>query len=60
MNDRVAVSVQQVADALGVSKYAIYRAIERGEIPARKMGTRVLIPRVWLEHYFDDATEVAS
>jgi excisionase family DNA binding protein len=49
MTDRLALSVQEVADALGVSRDCIYRALTAGDIPSIKVGARVLIPRVWLE-----------
>jgi excisionase family DNA binding protein len=37
-------SVQDAAHILGVSRWAVYRAIERGEISSMRIGRRILIP----------------
>jgi excisionase family DNA binding protein len=42
-------SVKETAAALGVSPITIYRGISSGEIPVKKIGSRQLIPRSWLE-----------
>lgn len=41
---RTAYTVSEVAASLGVSKRHIYRLIESGEIPAKPLGRRLLIP----------------
>ena len=38
------VSVPRLADVLGMSRNAIYEAIKRGEIPATRIGRRVIVP----------------
>ena len=46
----VTMSVEQVAAQLGVHALTVRRAIARGEIPAVKIGRRVLIPvEAWKE-----------
>jgi len=44
----VTMSVEQVAAQLGVHALTVRRAIARGEIPAVKVGRRVLVPvKAW-------------
>lgn len=42
-------SVAEAAELLGVSKWAIYDAIKRGDLPARTLGHRTIIPKVQLD-----------
>ena len=42
-------SVPETARLLGLGRNAAYEAIKRGEIPAIRIGGRVLVPRVQLE-----------
>jgi excisionase family DNA binding protein len=42
-------SVATTSKVLGISKNATYAAIARGELPAVKVGHRILVPRVRLE-----------
>lgn len=44
-------SVQEVADSLGVSRNVIYREIAAEKIPARKIGGRVVISRAWRDAF---------
>ncbi|WP_051195694.1 helix-turn-helix domain-containing protein [Meiothermus rufus] len=46
---RLALSVEEVAQALGTHKNTVYRAIWRGELRATKVGKRLVIPRAELE-----------
>jgi excisionase family DNA binding protein len=41
---RATCSVQEAADILGISRWAVYRAVERGEISAIRVGRRILVP----------------
>lgn len=43
MTDRLAYSVREAAEALGVSPRTIYRLISRGDLEARKIGERTVI-----------------
>lgn len=38
------ISVQQLADQLGISTYAVYKGVEQGSIRHLRMGKRILIP----------------
>ncbi len=40
---------------MGVGRNAAYEAIKRGEIPALRIGGRILVPRVALERLLADA-----
>lgn len=46
-------SVPQAARYLGISEWLAYEAVRRGEIPSRRIGGRILVPRTllvaWLE-----------
>ena len=42
-------TVREAAAALGLSKVAVWAAIHRGDIPARRIGRSYLIPRSALE-----------
>jgi excisionase family DNA binding protein len=50
---RLTISAPEAARLAGVSTASIYDAVRRGEIPARRLGRRVLITRLafelWLE-----------
>jgi excisionase family DNA binding protein len=39
----------EVAEILGVSKWSVYRGIETGDIPATRVGKRLIVPRHALE-----------
>lgn len=47
--DQRYVSPRQAARALGVSEYLIYKGVAAGDIPCRRLGERILIPRDWVE-----------
>ncbi len=42
------VSPRQLARVLGVSEFLIYREVNAGSIPHRKLGQRILIPVSWI------------
>jgi len=46
---RAAFSIQETADQLGLSVATVYRAIERGDLEAVKLGGRRLIPARCIE-----------
>ena len=51
MNDKVALSITEAAEALGVSRSMMYQLIYREDFPAFKVGTRTLIPKKGLEEW---------
>lgn len=50
-------SVRQAAAALGVSKGLVYELIARGELPALRLGRRVVVPTKALLAFVDGVDE---
>ena len=50
-SDKLALSVKEVAQQLGLSTDSVYDAVHRGQIPAVRLSQRgrILIPRVSVE-----------
>ncbi len=46
---RLTMTVEEAAVALGISRASAYEAVGRGEIPCIRIGRRILIPKVALE-----------
>jgi excisionase family DNA binding protein len=44
-------TVEEVAERLGISRSLAYQAVKEGEIPTRKIGRRIVIPRVAFEKW---------
>ena len=49
--EQILVSRQEAAKALSISVRSLDYMIARGELPARKLGKRTLIPRAALEKF---------
>lgn len=47
--ERLAVSVDEVARLMGISRDLAYDLVARGELPSLRLGRRIVIPRVQLE-----------
>jgi excisionase family DNA binding protein len=47
--ERVTFTVEEVAKRLGISRNFAYDCVNRGEIPAVRIGRRLLVPKVALE-----------
>lgn len=47
------VTVQEMAELLGISRNHAFRCVQRGEIPSVRIGRRVLIPAAFLERLLD-------
>lgn len=43
-------SPRQAARVLGVSEFLIYNGVVSGEVPCRRLGQRILIPRAWVDN----------
>lgn len=44
LDDRLTLSIGEVASLLGLGRTAAYEAARRGEIPSRRLGRRVIVP----------------
>jgi excisionase family DNA binding protein len=51
----LAYSLEEAAKQLSVSSQSVRRLIERGELKARHVGTRVIIPKNELERWLEGA-----
>ncbi len=49
----LAYSIIDTAKQLSVSPQSVRKLIERGELKARRVGVRVLIPKLELEHFLE-------
>ena len=61
--DRLAYTVKEAAESVGVGETQMRELLLRGEIPSKKVGRRRLVPRWALEEWLDQttpATENAS
>jgi excisionase family DNA binding protein len=48
-NNPTVLTVHEVAKILRIGRISAYQAIERGEVPAIRIGRRILVPRMALE-----------
>lgn len=53
---RLTYTVNEVADLLGLGLGSTYTAIRSGEIPARKLGARWVIPKAAFHAWLDSAS----
>jgi len=51
---RATYTVAETAAILGISRTTTYECIQRGEIPSRRFGRRVVVPRYELERLLAD------
>jgi excisionase family DNA binding protein len=49
---RETLTVLEAAQVLGIGRSRTYAAVQSGELPARKLGKKWLIPRVALDSWF--------
>ena len=58
--ERLTYTVKEVAQALGISKEAVWDRVWDGTIPSVRVGRRVLVPRRALERFVDPAETATS
>jgi len=44
-DSRSVFTVQEVAKLLGIGRISAYQAVERGDVPAVRLGRRIVIPK---------------
>jgi excisionase family DNA binding protein len=59
-DERLTLSVPEVAARLGLSRNGAYEAVAAGQIPSIRIGRRVLVPRVALDRLLDQAGPKAA
>jgi excisionase family DNA binding protein len=55
--DRLTMTVEEAATALGISRALAYESVQRGDIPCVRIGRRILVPRSRLMKLLDAASE---
>jgi len=58
-NERLTLTVNEVARVLGISRGLAYSMVKTGEIPSVRFGKRVLIPRRALERLLEQGQVAA-
>jgi excisionase family DNA binding protein len=59
-DDRLAYSVTEAAQRLGVGPMTLYREIAEGKLPAIRIRDRLLVPKVVLERLVEEAISRAA
>ena len=54
--ERLAVSVEEAASLLGISRAFAYELVARSELPALRLGRRIVIPRRAVEAMVEQAS----
>lgn len=54
---RLTLTVEEAASALGISRSFAYEAVSRGDIPCIRIGKRILVPKVALDKMLSGAGE---
>ena len=63
MNDqqnKPVMTVEEVADVLGISRGLAYEGVRDGSIPSLRVGRRILVPRARLAELLGEATEAPA
>ena len=50
------VTVPEAAALVGISKWAYYDGIKRGDLPGRRVGRRLVVPRNLLDRFLEHGT----
>lgn len=53
--DKLTMSVEETADKLGISLGLVYRLVKRNQLPACRLGGRIVIPKRVLEDFLSEA-----
>ncbi len=51
---RLGYSIEEFAERVGIGRTLAYQAALRGEIPTRRIGRRLIVPRAALDTWFSD------
>jgi excisionase family DNA binding protein len=55
---KLALSVEEAAALLGVSKWLAYELVAQGKLPALRLGRRLVVPRVALERMLEQVEPI--
>lgn len=56
-NDKMAISIAEAVEIMGLSRPSVYKLIKRPDFPSFKIGKRILISRSGLEAWIAAQTE---
>ena len=56
MEERLTLTIEEAAVLLGISRGLAYELASRGELPALRLGRRLVIPRKALEEFLEVAS----
>ena len=56
----LALTVAEALELVPLGRTAFYDAVRKGEIPSRRIGGKILIPRAELVRLFEDPTRPAA
>ncbi len=59
MHDRQTLTIEKAARRIGIGRSLAYEMARRGEIPARRLGRRFLVPVAALEAWLSETGEAA-
>lgn len=57
MDDPLALSVEDVARLLGISRTLAYESVARGELPSVRLGKRIVVPRRALDELLESGRD---
>jgi excisionase family DNA binding protein len=58
--ERWTLTVTEAAERLGLSRTLAYQLVRRGDLPAVRLGRRLLVPRGALDRFLAEASTVAD
>jgi excisionase family DNA binding protein len=56
IGDRLTVTVAEAGELLGIGRTLAYELVQRGELPAVRLGRRIVVPVRAIESVLDKAT----
>lgn len=59
-NVRLTLSVNEVAEVVGISRAHAYELVRVGRIPSLRLGRRLVVPRKALERFLDSAVSATE
>ena len=60
MTKKRVMTVDEAAEALGLSRNSAYEAVKRGDIPTIRIGRRIIVPIAALERLLETAEQGAA
>ncbi|HVC70268.1 MAG TPA: helix-turn-helix domain-containing protein [Acidimicrobiales bacterium] len=58
--ERLALSVEEASDLLGISKWLGYEMVAQGILPALRLGRRLVVPLAALERMLEEVAQTPS